>query len=159
MTESFPPHDAAALLALFAGEWLSLRSRFDLRQTQADDDGAWHASERGELRQTWTAAAPGESDLLGVLESRAPDGRVQRLTFQRDGGLQADGGVQGEWQLGGEGRLQLRHGADGIDHLESIWFAKPNLRLRSLLARQGEALLAAGFCSEVRRVTRSQATA
>ena len=158
MTETFPPHDAAALLALCAGEWLSLRSRFDLCLAQGDDDGAWHASDRGELRQTWTAA-PAGGELLGVLESRSPDGRVQRLTFQRDGGLQADGGLRGEWQLEGEGRLLLSHGADGIDHHETIWFAKPNLRLRSVLAQQGEELLAAGFCSEVRRVTRPQATA
>jgi len=158
VTETFPPHDAAALLALCAGEWLSLRSRFDLCLAQGDDDGAWHASDRGELRQTWTAA-PAEGGLLGVLESRSPDGRVQRLTFQRDGGLQADGGLRGEWQLEGEGRLLLSHGADGIDHHETIWFAKPNLRLRSVLARHGEALLAAGFCSEVRRVTRPKATA
>jgi len=153
VTEHFPPQDPAALLALCAGEWLSLRSRFDLGQPQGDDDSAWHASERGELRQTWTAAEAG-GELLGVLESRAPDGTVVRLVFARDGGLQADGGVQGQWLLEGEGRLQLSHGAGGVDHHETIWFAKPNLRLRSLLARQGEALLAAGFCSEVRRVTR-----
>lgn len=153
MTEHFPPQDPATLLALCAGEWLSLRSRFDLGQPQGDDDSAWHASERGELRQTWTAAETG-GELLGVLESRAPDGTVARLRFQRDGGLLADGGVQGQWLLEGEGRLQLSHGAGGVDHHETIWFAKPNLRLRSLQARQGDVLLAAGFCSEVRRVTR-----
>ncbi|MEB3239447.1 MAG: phycobiliprotein lyase [Cyanobacteriota bacterium] len=153
MTEHFPPQDPATLLALCAGEWLSLRSRFDLGQPQGDDASAWHASERGELRQTWTAAEA-DGELLGVLESRAPDGTVVRLTFQRDGGLLADGGVQGQWLLEGEGRLQLSHGADGVVHHETIWFAKPNLRLRSLLARQGDVLLAAGFCSEVRRVTR-----
>jgi hypothetical protein len=153
VTEHFPPSDPATLLALCAGEWLSLRSRFELCQPQGDDDSTWHASERGELRQTWTAAEAG-GDLLGLLVSRAPDGTVARLVFQRDGGLLADGGVQGQWLLEGEGRLQLSHGAGGVDHHETIWFAKPNLRLRSLLARQGDVLLAAGFCSDVRRVTR-----
>ena len=44
--QPFPPADAAAFLGLCAGEWMSLRSSFEL-SSGGDDD--WHSSERGEL--------------------------------------------------------------------------------------------------------------
>ena len=44
--QPFPPVDAAAFLGLCAGEWMSLRSSFEL-SSGGDDD--WHSSERGEL--------------------------------------------------------------------------------------------------------------
>ena len=44
--QPFPPADAAAFLGLCAGDWMSLRSSFEL-SSGGDDD--WHSSERGEL--------------------------------------------------------------------------------------------------------------
>ena len=44
--QPFPPADPAAFLALCDGQWMSLRSCFELSR-EGDDE--WHSSERGEL--------------------------------------------------------------------------------------------------------------
>ena len=44
--QPFPPTDPSAFLALCAGEWMSLRSSFEL---SSGGDDAWHSSERGSL--------------------------------------------------------------------------------------------------------------
>ena len=59
---SFPPADAAAFLELCAGEWMSLRSGFEL---SCDGDDDWHSSERGTVTVRFDAAG---EDALGRLD-------------------------------------------------------------------------------------------
>ena len=71
--QPFPPPDAAAFLGLCAGEWMSLRSSFEL-SSGGDDD--WHSSERGEL--VVRCAAPAD-EALGELVVTAPGGAITTL--------------------------------------------------------------------------------
>jgi hypothetical protein len=148
VTDVFPPTSAAALLALCAGEWLSLRSRF---QPAASDDD-WHDSDKGELKVQWSPASNGEG--LGTLAVQGPNQCQGRLTFHSNGSLSSGDGQQGQWRLQADGRLELEHSAGGCQLTETIWFRKPNLRLRSLLIWRAGELQGARFCSEIRRVSR-----
>ena len=49
-TPAFPPDSIEAFLRVCAGEWMSLRSRFELdTPDDAGEGDEWHSSERGEL--------------------------------------------------------------------------------------------------------------
>ena len=144
---SFPPADAAALLALCAGEWLSLRSSCN---PEADADPG---SEKGELRVEWLAANQGEGG-LGNWQLQAPDGSISQLRFGADGDFEASGGRRGHWQMLAGGQLQLEYQQGELKLQESIWFSKPNLRLRSLLQWQNGELCGARFWSEIRRLSK-----
>ncbi|MCP9931312.1 phycobiliprotein lyase [Cyanobium sp. AMD-g] len=160
----FPPETIAAFLALCAGDWLALRSRFSLeeasdeaRQAEEEEEVSWHSSERGELQVTYMA--PEELDGPGGLEISPPSGGRHRLLFQPDGGFQGqapDGAVStGRWQLWPDGSLELSSERAGTSVRERIWFTKANLRLRSSVehlpdGRPGRA----SFSSEIRRVSR-----
>jgi hypothetical protein len=161
----FPPSDLAGFLALCAGEWLALRSRFDLQAPELPPDPPaaelqeepWHRSERGELVVEHLApAAAGE---IGGLQLRTADGSVPaRLTFLTDGRFRGHDGRQGEWQLWPDGTLELRLSADGVDRQERIWFTKANLRLRSAIERHADGRpTQASFSSEIRRLRRPPA--
>jgi len=68
--QPFPPADPSAFLALCAGEWMSLRSSFEL-SSGGDDD--WHSSERGELAVDFTAtpaAGPGPTPAAAPAQPR-----------------------------------------------------------------------------------------
>ena len=168
---TFPPTDLAAFLRCCAGDWLSLRSRFNLGSEAAsvtgaepseaghaaEDDNSWHASERAELRVTLLAAT-GDGHGGLALEVKGQAG-IQQAHFHADGRFgsepDAPGGVSGTWVLGPDGSLDLviRQGERQLR--ERIWFTKPNLRLRSTVEQ-----LASGdpgrasFSSEIRRVPR-----
>ena len=83
--QPFPPADAAAFLGLCAGEWMSLRSSFEL-SSGGDDD--WHSSERGELVVRFGEAV---DEAEGELVVTAPGGATTTLRFFRDGALAIDG--------------------------------------------------------------------
>jgi hypothetical protein len=173
-TAAFPPKDLAAFLGYCAGDWLSLRSRFNLGSgadpadgansneaaEAAADDNSWHASERAELQVTLLAAT---GDGLGglALEVKGQAG-VQQSYFHADGsfGSEADAleGVTGTWALGPDGSLDLVIEQGERQLRERIWFTKPNLRLRSSVEQLASGSPGrASFSSEIRRVPRPPA--
>jgi hypothetical protein len=159
----FPPETIAAFLAFCAGDWLALRSRFNLEEASAEtpqaeeEEVSWHSSERGELQVTYLN--PEESDGPGGLETTPPSGGRHRLLFQPDGGFQGqapDGAVStGRWQLWPDGSLELTSERAGRSVRERIWFTKANLRLRSSVEHHPDGSPGrASFSSEIRRVSR-----
>jgi hypothetical protein len=56
----------------------------------------------------------------------------------------------GTYSLGTDEALTLRFKEDNVLSEERIWFASPNLRLRSSSIRQGEVVGITTFCSEIR---------
>lgn len=172
----FPPRDIAAFLAFCAGEWLALRSCFQLEGPAAGipaaADGSanealedtWHSSGRGELRIAYRGPlAPGD---VGALTIQPPAGPMRELQFHLDQaadgsrGTFSSGVSSGEWQLWPDGSLDLLIG-DGPGHCrERIWFTKPNLRLRSSIEQAADGSpVRASFSSEIRRLPRPEAEA
>ena len=171
---AFPPTDLAAFLRCCAGDWLSLRSRFNLGSEAtpstgaepreaghaADDDNSWHASERGELQVT-LLVAPGEGHGGLAVEVKGQPG-LQQSYFHADGSFgsepDAGKGVTGSWSLGPDGSLDLVITAGERQLKERIWFTKPNLRLRSTVEQLASGSPGrASFSSEIRRVPRPPA--
>lgn len=180
---SFPPKDLASFLRHCAGDWLSLRSRFNLGsqgdnpgessvgelspaghdspQANDGDDNNWHASERAELSVTLLAAKGDGHGGLALAVKGQPG--QQRAYFHADGSFgpvpEASQGVTGQWALGPDGSLDLMIEADGRRVKERIWFTKPNLRLRSTVEQlAGESPGRASFSSEIRRVPKPPAS-
>ena len=148
----FPPEDPKTFLTLCAGEWMSLRSSFEL--SEGDDD--WHASERGELKVSYDQGA---DQSVGRLEVVPPSGHASRLEFSADGRLAILGGAQettGLWRFWPDGSMELTlPQADGVVVQERIWFTRANLRLRSTTAVDGEGHpLQGSFCTDIRRVSK-----
>ena len=162
-TAAFPPDTIEAFLRFCAGEWMSLRSRFDLdgssnggggSEASEGDGDEWHSSERGELVVAYLEPADGGPGGLSV----GPKGEPQRrLLFSGDGGFSA-ADQRGSWQLWPDGSLELVLSAGDTEVRERIWFTKPNLRLRATLESTGDGNPSrASFCSEIRRVSRPAA--
>jgi len=167
----FPPTDLPAFLHCCAGEWLSLRSRFNLgpgaaasngaeaneAAMESDDDNSWHASERAELKVTRLAALGGGHGGLAMdVKDRAG---IQRAYFHADGSFgsvpDAGQGETGTWTLGPDGCLDLVINQGERQLRERIWFTKPNLRLRSTVEQLASGSPGrASFSSEIRRVPR-----
>ena len=183
----FPPQDIASFLTFCAGEWLALRSCFELESGQSppmpaslaepaksmalarDDAGeatadgdAWHSSERAELLVAYLEpAASGEA---GGLRLRPPGGgAVRELHFSRDGTFRSQAAPEpggGDWQLWPDGSLELTVRGASVIVRERIWFTKPNLRLRSTVENRADGTPGrASFSSEIRRVSRPAASA
>jgi hypothetical protein len=170
----FPPRDIAAFLACCAGEWLALRSCFQLELPPEPEDEHWHTSGRAELRIAYLE--PIGPDDPGGLAVQPPHGPSRELRFQHgpndpasspgsspgssegSTGTFHSGADQGEWQLWPDGSLDLRIGTGQGQRLERIWFTKPNLRLRSCIEQGAEGQPArASFSSEIRRLPRPAA--
>ena len=149
----FPPTDPAAFLALCAGEWMSLRSSFEL---SSGGDDAWHSSERGELLVAFSEPL---DEGLGQLQVSAPSGLATALAFAKDGGLKIDGADAGQWRFWPDGSMELNLArADGSVVQERIWFTRANLRLRSTTAVDSEGVpLQGSFCTDIRRVSKPAA--
>ena len=149
----FPPTDPAAFLALCAGEWMSLRSSFEL---SSGGDDAWHSSERGELLVAFSEPL---DEGLGQLQVSAPSGVATALAFAKDGGLKIDGSTAGQWRFWPDGSMELNLSrADGSVVQERIWFTRANLRLRSTTAVDSEGVpLQGSFCTDIRRVSKPAA--
>ena len=168
---TFPPTDIDAFLSCCAGEWLSLRSRFNLdpgataskgaeaseAAMETADDNSWHASERAELKVTRLAALGGGHGGLAMdVKDRAG---IQRAYFHADGSFgsepDAGQGETGTWTLGPDGCLDLVINQGERQLRERIWFTKPNLRLRSTVEQLASGSPGrASFSSEIRRVPR-----
>ena len=150
--QPFPPEDPKAFLALCAGEWMSLRSSFEL--SEGDDD--WHASEKGELK---VSCDQGEDQSIGRLQVVPPSGHASTLEFSTDGRLEIHGGAEeltGLWRFWPDGSMELTlPQADGAVVQERIWFTRANLRLRSTTAVDAEGHpLQGSFCTDIRRVSK-----
>jgi hypothetical protein len=147
----YPPSDLPSFLRCCAGEWMSLRSRFDLSSASGDDD--WHSSERGDLV---VEALPGQSDdHLGSLVA-GPKGadHPRSLHFHSDGRFSSET-EEGRWILWPDGSLELVIDQGEAELRERIWFTKVNLRLRSTVRQHRDGSPgSASFCSEIRRVSR-----
>ena len=163
----FPPSTIEAFLISCAGEWIALRSQFaSITPSQeaelSQEVEAWHDSERGEIKVDYLA--PTTSEAPGGLRVTAPGGNVTTLTFLAEGQALIIASSQetasGTWHFWPNGILELDCPAEDGKVRERIWFAKPNLRLRSSLAHRadGEPGLAS-FSTEIRRVSRPPAEA
>ena len=157
----FPPSTIEAFLSSCAGEWIALRSQFaPLNPTQ--DEDAWHDSERGELKVDYLA--PASSEAPGGLRVTAPGGAITTLTFLAEGQVlfapSSRETTTGTWQFWPDGTLELGCPSEEGQVRERIWFAKPNLRLRSSLAHRTDGEPGrASFSTEIRRVSRPPAQA
>ena len=164
----FPPQEIGDFLRFCAGEWMGLNSTFALdgpTALAAEDNATpgpsasepegdeWHTSERGELVVTYLEPhADGEP---GGLSQGPKGGLQQQLLFHSDGSYHC-GADQGRWQFWPDGSLELVIDTQGQQVRERLWFTKPNLRLRSSVANQGDGNPAhAHFSSEIRRVSKA----
>ena len=152
----FPPQDITSFLRFCAGEWMSLRSRFDLDQAgEASEGDEWHSSERGELVVTYLEAGAAEGP--GGLSVGPKGSAPQALLFSADGSF-SSGDQQGRWTLWPDGSLELVVDRGDRELRERIWFNKPNLRLRSTMEQPKQGGPGrASFSSEIRRVSRPAA--
>jgi hypothetical protein len=153
----FPPQEITAFLRFCAGEWMGLRSRFELGEATAMAEGdEWHSSERGELVVAYLE--PGRTDSPGGLSVGAKGEQPRQLLFAANGDFTAgdsEGEHSGRWQLWPDGSLELVVSSSGTEVRERIWFTKPNLRLRSTVENHADGTPGrASFSSEIRRVSR-----
>ena len=155
---AFPPDSIEAFLRLCEGEWMNLRSQFDLGDDADGENGdEWHTSERGELVVTYLAEGDGPGGL-----SVGPKGTPPRqLLFAGGGSFRSQGpgsSTEGRWQLWPDGSVELTVEAPGRVLRERIWFTQPNLRLRSSVEQgEGGRPGRARFSSEIRRVRKPSA--
>lgn len=173
----FPPSDLRSFLEFCAGEWLSVRSSFDLAAPIGEDAGGgelgdpiadaaeehWHAARRGELGVVYLP--PEREGEPGALKVTPPAGEAgalppQELRFDRAGGFERHGAAgqppsRGSWRFWPDGSLELSQTVAAGLVRERIWFTKPNLRLRSSIEQRNDGSPArASFSSEIRRVSR-----
>ena len=152
---AFPPDTLEAFLRLCEGEWMNLRSQFDLGDDADGENGdEWHTSERGELVVAYLAEGDGPGGL-----SVGPKGTPPRqLLFAGSGSFRSQGAgssSEGSWQLWPDGSLELVISEGEAEVRERIWFTKPNLRLRSTVEHRADGTPGrASFSSEIRRVSK-----
>lgn len=81
------------------------------------------------------------------------------ITLTRDGRNSASGQIlrqlddsamNGIYQFGTDEALTIVLSVDGFVTEERMWFASPNLRLRSSITRQADLVCTTSFCSEIR---------
>ena len=171
----FPPGDLRSFLEFCAGEWLSVRSHFDLADptaeraasagaTDADDEASWHDARRGELTVAYRPPErEGEPGSLTVRPPASEAGKAappQELRFASGGrferhGMSGEAPIAGSWRFWPDGSLELIQPIPLGVVRERIWFTKPNLRLRSSIEQHHDGRPArASFASEIRRVSR-----
>ncbi|MCS6781755.1 MAG: phycobiliprotein lyase [Gloeomargarita sp. SKYBB_i_bin120] len=145
--------DLEQLLQHHVGTWICQRTRFYL-------DGA--PANHGKAQLQVANLGPDAPHSLGLVltwtENNQPVGRTT-LAFDPAsscfwhypaGGSPATGHYT--WDSHGVLELTLA-GADGLQIQERLWFAAPNLRLRTVLVRNQQGLVAASFYSDIRRLT------
>jgi len=150
---TFPPATIEAFLRFCEGEWMSLRSRFQLgSEADAGEGDEWHSSERGELVVRYVE--PSDSSQPGGISVGPKDQTPRQLLFAADGSFTA-GDQQGSWTLWPDGSLELVSEQNDAELRERIWFNKPNLRLRSTIEQPADGTPGrASFSSEIRRVSK-----
>ncbi len=152
---AFPPDSIKAFLRFCEGEWMNLRSQFDLGEDADGENGdEWHTSERGELVVTYLEDGEGPGGLSVGPKGTPP----RRLLFAAGGSFRSEGtgsSREGNWQLWPDGSLELVISNGQAEVRERIWFTKPNLRLRSTVEHNADGSPGrASFSSEIRRVSK-----
>ncbi|WP_448573817.1 phycobiliprotein lyase [Trichothermofontia sp.] len=166
--------DIIEFLEANVGKWLSQRTSHDLALPRSESGKAEVYIERletshpevvqlcqqGQLaadltlwgaRITWkgmmaaaTQPQTGTS-LLVVLSSN--DDPTQGDLLQQNG---RKGLLRGHYSLGNDEVLTLITASETLHLEERLWFAGPNLRLRTSLLKQADGFSSAAFCSEIR---------
>ena len=85
---SFPPKDLAGFLDLCAGSWISLRSHFEL----GNSDTGWHCSQHNYINVKRIAESA--ERCLGGIALKPPKGPEQELYFLADGRFNLKGAQQ-----------------------------------------------------------------
>lgn len=156
------------------GKWLSQRTSHDLALPRSESGKAEVFIERletahpevvqlcqqGQLasdralwsaRITWKGMMAAETQqktgttLLVAIQS--DDDRTQGHLLQRNGRQEL---LRGHYSLGSDEVLTLITASNTMHLEERLWFAGPNLRLRTSLLKQADGLSSAAFCSEIR---------
>lgn len=172
--------DIETFLEMCAGQWFSQRTSYHLGEEQAQSSKTEIHIERlspthrevltfceyrqinphttlGGMKASWKNLADGKN--LPTATSATlillPDtGHPQRgeIWQAREGNFQQI--TAGRYLLGADEALTLTlQGAEAYWE-ERLWFASPNLRLRTSLVKQGDGWSATAFYSEIRRVVR-----
>jgi hypothetical protein len=83
----------------------------------------------------------GTTMLVAIADADSPHaGQILRQSETRPG----------RYVMGEDGALTLMAEADGWYAEERLWFASPNLRLRTSVVKQAGGMSTASFCSEIR---------
>jgi hypothetical protein len=160
-------------IRLCAGRWFSQRTGIDLTAGANES----HRSEISidllgdDLLSTLARGAgdrPDDASCLGGLEARwqNPTGRADSalLVFFADGEDLSTGRIvrsdcldrpslAGLYRFGGDEALTLTVESDRLVFRERLWFASPNLRLRTSTVRDPERVLRTFFYSEIRKMS------
>nr|AUG32280.1 hypothetical protein PLO_281 [Paulinella longichromatophora] len=146
---NFPPSSIEDFLSLCIGEWITLRSFFEL----SSDANNWHSSDRCILSINLSSV---EDKLKEVIIDNTNSSATTRY-FLLDGCFMSENSITGQWKLWADGSLELSYQKvlTNEEERERIWFTKPNLRLRSKITLNDDGtLLRAEFYSEIRRVNK-----
>ncbi len=68
----------------------------------------------------------------------------------RDVGYGGKAGIAGRYILGSDDALTLISSDETMYSEERLWFASPNLRLRTSILKRADGVSSASFCSEIR---------
>ena len=178
--------DIKEFFQLSAGKWFSQRTSHHLPLEQAEngkseirieilspDDAAtinlcqqygidaglvW-----GGARVTWDGTMEwdkvkkaGSSILIPIADPEKPN----QGKLLRDVGYAGKAGIAGRYILGNDDALTLISSDETMYSEERIWFASPNLRLRTCILKRADGFSNASFCSEIRMaIPQPQATA
>jgi hypothetical protein len=167
-------------LASCVDKWLGLRTTYQLTDNQVDSSRSDIVIEEvgldnpellricqnysvdpqstlGGLKTSWqTLSESGKSPQIGstvvvwIPEQEKP--RAGKILQQ----IQSSASLVGNYSLGSDGALTLT--VEGKNHYleERIWFASPNLRLRTSLVKYAHTFSQTAFYSEIRRVAPQQ---
>lgn len=99
-------------------------------------EGSMDRDTKKQLGSTLLVLIPGSNSDQGKVLSHVQDGKQTPLV--------------GQYTLGADEALTLTFEQPGLSSEERLWFASPNLRLRTSILKQANGSSIAGFCSEIR---------
>jgi len=91
-----------------------------------------------------------KGDVVLVLVPNADDPTMG--TLLRDQGYAEKVPVMGSYAIGCDDALTLTTSYESTESIERIWFASPNLRLRTSTVKRFGGFSMASFCSEIRKL-------
>jgi hypothetical protein len=171
--------DIEAFLELCAGQWFSQRTSYHLGQEQAENSKTEISIERlsltdaevlslceysqidpqitlGGTKASWENPASGRNlpTAASATLILVPDtGNLQSGEVLQAKDTNFKQIVAGRYLLGQDEALTLTLEGDETYWEERLWFASPNLRLRTSLIKRGDGWSATAFYSEIRRIT------
>jgi hypothetical protein len=170
--------DIEAFLEMCAGQWFSQRTSYHLGQEQAENSKTEICIERlsptdaevlslceysqidpnltlGGTKASWENPAGGKNfPAASATLILVPDaGNPQRgeLLQAKDANFKEI--MAGRYLLGEDEALTLTLEGDGTYWEERLWFASPNLRLRTSLIKRRDNWSSTAFYSEIRRIS------